>query len=320
MTADPKVSVCVVVYNQEHFIGKCLESLVGQSTMFPYEILVGDDCSTDDSRSIISRYAKAYPGIVKPLFHERNLGPQLNLLMVHRLACGKYIAHIDGDDYALPGKLQKQSDYLDANPGCSAVVHRLANVDQQGTFLKTNWPDKFSCEMYDLERLVLKHPEFGHSSLMYRQGAYDHLFSLSQNEKILDFHIYIHLASLGLIGVINETLGVYRCGVGISTKYNFVNLVVDALNKARKLGLKEVVFREAASRQIYSFSTRALAEGELDLFRNLVAESYSLKVMNMEHFILFKLRNIPIALRALLALNNIRKGVKKRILSLNFFK
>lgn len=52
---DIKVSVCVVAYNQENYIAECLESLVKQVTSFKFEIIVGEDCSTDGTRAIVQK-------------------------------------------------------------------------------------------------------------------------------------------------------------------------------------------------------------------------------------------------------------------------
>ena len=64
-----KVSVAIITYNQEEFIGKAIESAVNQVTDFEYEILVGDDLSTDGTRDIILAYQKRYPDKVIPVFH-----------------------------------------------------------------------------------------------------------------------------------------------------------------------------------------------------------------------------------------------------------
>lgn len=58
MNADIKVSVCVVTYNQEKFIAECLQSLVEQITDFPFEIIVGEDCSTDKTREIVIEFQR----------------------------------------------------------------------------------------------------------------------------------------------------------------------------------------------------------------------------------------------------------------------
>lgn len=100
MESDIQVSVCVVTYNQENYLVECLESLVKQQTNFKFEIIIGEDCSTDNTRTIVQSYAEKYPNLIIPLFHEKNIGPFDNIKEVYRKAQGKYIAHMDGDDFA----------------------------------------------------------------------------------------------------------------------------------------------------------------------------------------------------------------------------
>ena len=130
-TQEIKVSVCVVTYNQEQYIAQCLQSLVDQETKFNFEVIVSDDCSTDKTPEIIKNFQERYPDIIKPIFHKRNMGAYKNFIFVHEQAKGKYIAHVDGDDYALPGKLQIQSDYLDENLDCNIVWTRMKVLDQK---------------------------------------------------------------------------------------------------------------------------------------------------------------------------------------------
>ena len=135
---DIQVSVCVVTYNQENYIAECLESLVNQVTNFRYEIIVGEDCSTDGTRAIVQRYVEKYPDLIVPLFYKENLGPVENLKQVYKKAKGKYIAHMDGDDVALPNKLQKQYNILEYYTECNVCSHDAFRVNVNGESLKNN--------------------------------------------------------------------------------------------------------------------------------------------------------------------------------------
>ena len=119
----PKVTVCVVTYNQELYIEQCLQSIVDQETNFYFDVLVSDDCSSDKTREIIQQFAEKYPNI-KLLLRDKNIGALENFVDTHKTATGEYICHIDGDDYWLPTKLQKQTDFLDRNTECNLVWTR----------------------------------------------------------------------------------------------------------------------------------------------------------------------------------------------------
>ena len=163
---DIQVSVCVVTYNQESYIAECLESLVTQQTNFKFEIIVGEDCSTDNTRSIVQSYVEKYPGLVVPMFYEKNVGAVENIKQVYKAAKGKYIAHIDGDDMALPGKLQKQFDILEKNQDCSICVHNMDAVDGNSNSMKREFTI-FDEKKYSLIDMYLINPFFIHSSKMF---------------------------------------------------------------------------------------------------------------------------------------------------------
>ena len=131
----PKVSVCVITYNHENYIRKCLQSIVDQITEFDFEVIIGEDCSTDGTKAIVEEFTNKYPHIIIPIFQKKNIDSGVkNLLDVYAKATGLYIAHIDGDDYMLPGKLQAQAALLDDNMHCVAVWHRVDYFDDLGGF------------------------------------------------------------------------------------------------------------------------------------------------------------------------------------------
>jgi glycosyltransferase involved in cell wall biosynthesis len=99
-------------------------------------VIVGDDVSTDGTRAIVQEFAKRYPQTVIPILHEQNIGPTQNYLAVHNRASGEYIAHIDGDDFALPGKLEKQARILDREPKTAFVVHECRVVDADNNVVR----------------------------------------------------------------------------------------------------------------------------------------------------------------------------------------
>ncbi len=111
-----KVSVFLVTYNQEQYIRQALNSIVMQQVNFDYEVIVGEDCSTDATPTICDEYAATYPQI-KVYHHNPNKGLLGNWEFVMNKCQGEYIALLEGDDYWIDThKLQKQVDFLDMNP------------------------------------------------------------------------------------------------------------------------------------------------------------------------------------------------------------
>jgi glycosyltransferase involved in cell wall biosynthesis len=223
---NPKVTVCVVTYNQESYIAQCLQSLVEQQTDFDFEVIVGDDGSSDGTVAVVQQFAARYPGIVRTVLHPENIGPTRNYLSVHDIARGIYTAHLDGDDYALPGKLQAQADYLDAHPGCAVVWHRMEVFDDAGTFCVPNLPD---VAMFDDGKVCMSDLlAFGsigyHSSIMYRASARPpHVF----DGEVLDFKYAVEFLMSGYAKYLEPVFGGYRLNVhtGISREGNGVRVV-----------------------------------------------------------------------------------------------
>lgn len=122
---QPLVSVCIPTFQHKFFIADCLESVLAQKTAFDFEIILGEDDSTDGTREICQEYAARYPEKIR-LFLRKDqdkipiLGRKsgrINYLENFREARGKYIAMLDGDDcWVRSDKLQKQVEKLEKNP------------------------------------------------------------------------------------------------------------------------------------------------------------------------------------------------------------
>lgn len=120
MTGVPLVSIRCTVYNQAKYLRQCLDGFVMQQTTFPFEAIVHDDASTDESADIIREYAEKYPHIIKPILETENQytkhdGSLMRVLDAAIHPQSKYVAHCEGDDYwSDPHKLQLQVDFLRA--------------------------------------------------------------------------------------------------------------------------------------------------------------------------------------------------------------
>lgn len=208
-----KVSVTIITYNQSKFIRKAIDSALAQQTSFPFEILVGDDCSTDGTQEIIREYEQQYPGKVIAVFHPRNLGKNggINFLETLKRTKGEYYALMDGDDYWTdPLKLQKQADYLDAHPIYSTVFHNALITYEDGTasHLLNGLIMK---PFYTVDDLIGEEEVWfmATSSTMYRNTIkeYPRWFRESSSG---DIPRLILKAKLGPIGYIPDVMSVYR--------------------------------------------------------------------------------------------------------------
>lgn len=115
---NPLVSVYIATYNQENFIRQAIDSALAQRTDFEYEILVGDDCSTDGTGAICAEYQRRHPNKIRFITADRNVS-QLggNGTRLRHLARGEFLAPLEGDDYWTDTeKLQKQIEVFQRHP------------------------------------------------------------------------------------------------------------------------------------------------------------------------------------------------------------
>jgi glycosyltransferase involved in cell wall biosynthesis len=121
----------MITYNHAPYISQAIESVLIQKTNFTFELVIGEDCSTDNTHEIVMKYKNKYPEIINLLPSEHNLGLMKNMYRTEKACRGKYIAYCEGDDYwHRSDKLQIQSDYLEIHPECGLIhsdYNRLFN-------------------------------------------------------------------------------------------------------------------------------------------------------------------------------------------------
>ena len=216
----PKVSVCVITYNHEKYIRQCLQSVVDQHVDFDFEVIVGDDHSTDGTRAILNEIANRYPEIIKVKFQKKNTGGPQNYLDIHSAARGEYVAHLDGDDYWLPGKLAQQLSFLDQHPECVAVYSNALVVDNEGELIGV-FNNRIQ-ETFDINYLLAKGNFLNHSSLFYRSSCNSEILGLEG--PFLDYKVHLRIARKGCLGYLNKVLVVYRQGSQSSFLLNKLEL------------------------------------------------------------------------------------------------
>lgn len=154
----PALSVCIPTYNHERYIRQCLEGVMMQQTNFSFEVIIGEDCSTDATRSIVKEFERQYPGMIKPIYHEKNVGAQRNAYeFCWPELRGKYIAVCEGDDcWTDPHKLQKQVDFLEQHPDFVLCFHGVRTINENDEVLKEDPLYGFT-KAYDWKSIFHKH-------------------------------------------------------------------------------------------------------------------------------------------------------------------
>lgn len=141
---NPLVSVCIQTYQHADFIRDCLDGVLMQKTDFEYEVLLGEDYSTDGTRDVCIEYAKKYRDKIRLFLHRRENNIEIagspsgrfNFLYNLCSSKGTYIAICEGDDYWTDTyKLQKQVDYMERHPDTVMTYHKHRNIDVEGNVL-----------------------------------------------------------------------------------------------------------------------------------------------------------------------------------------
>lgn len=215
MEQKPLVSIICLVYNHENFVRDALDGFIMQKVNFPFEVIIHDDASTDNSSQIIREYERKYPDIIKPIYQTENQYFKERgrvTKIVYGAAKGKYIALCEGDDYWTdPLKLQKQVDFLEQNPDHILCVGGFKNYNvNTGDYGETikyidNKKMNYSFRLEDtlgfwmtktLTALFRNDRQVLNQSMKYGYGR--------------DVHLFYHLLKLGKGYYFTNILGVYR--------------------------------------------------------------------------------------------------------------
>jgi len=138
----PQISVIVTTYNQEKTIGRTLDSILMQQCHVPFEIVIGEDCSTDGTLSVCQKYAEMHPDIIRVMANKPNKGIINNYFDCILAAQGEYIADCAGDDFWIdPLKLEKEVTILEQHPDVT-LVHTDWNSYNETTGTSTPSPQK----------------------------------------------------------------------------------------------------------------------------------------------------------------------------------
>lgn len=248
---QPLVSICVQTYQHENYIADCLDGILMQKTNFPFEIILGEDDSQDNTRQICIEYADKYPERIRLYLRDRKLTQlkdqhgklirRLNGIFTRKSAGGKYIAMCEGDDYWTdPLKLQKQVDFLEANESYSLCV---------SGYLKYNVYTNEAESIITIPPNVVKGAEGYTFTLEHTKENWltKTLTALFRNDKEIlektynykygrDINLYYHMLKSGKGFYFTTEMGTYRIHKGgiNSMKQGKVNTVA-AYNVYREL-------------------------------------------------------------------------------------
>jgi glycosyltransferase involved in cell wall biosynthesis len=208
-----KLSVCITTFNVEKYIAQTIESVLSQKTSFDYEIIVGEDRSTDNTVSILRKFEAEYPNKIRLIHNKENLGMMKNFIKTIEFANSKYIAILDGDDYWTDdSKLQKQFEFLESNPEYTLCWHDSLIVDSNGN-VKSSFTERFVGRNNNLDLdlyQVIRWKVLGGTSSIFFRNVLSPFPSWAYNLYGTDAILFMRCRELGKLFYMSGIMSAYR--------------------------------------------------------------------------------------------------------------
>ena len=282
------VSACLITYNQEKYIEECIKGALSQK-IDRYEIIIGDDCSTDRTSEICSKYDELYPNLIKYYRREQNLGMIGNWITTIQNAQGKYIALCEGDDYWTdPLKLQKQVDFLEENEEYVVTSHNAKVINSEGEILKQRQLPKLTSNKEYSQQTLKKGIHLLTLTIVFRNVYFSSIFK--------EYFVNILNADTYLI----SCLGFYGKGM-------YLDNIGDACYRVHEGGVwskksEFIKFRNLINTysSLYNLHNRQCSEDDvLNYFKNLLSKLSDKMISRADKkisFVEFK-NSVPIYLK-----------------------
>ncbi|MEA5141188.1 glycosyltransferase family 2 protein [Arcicella rigui] len=237
ITQEPLVSVVICSFNRENTIFQTIDSILSQQCDFFFEIIIGDDCSTDGARELCLNYKQRFPEIFKLVFQTENYGLGKNWALAVKEARGRYLAFCDDDDYwHNPNKLQMQFDFLEKNKDYG-MVHTEIDllVEPQKKIVKNNNLNKYIPQGYLFYEIFKGKVPICFSSSFIRKDAIDKYLPLDLYIQhcfnIQDWPTWMFIAKHVKIGYLNISTTTYRTGHSSISNTNSKKKIEEKLEK-----------------------------------------------------------------------------------------
>lgn len=206
MNTVPKISLIMSVYNGEDYVAETIESVINQ-TFKEWEFVIINDCSTDNTSKILAEYASK-DARVKVHTNETNLRLPSCLNKALSLAEGKYIARMDADDICMPDRLQKQYDFMEANPNVDLSSCRFLTL-KNGVYSSGGCGGKGDSESIKALLLVtnpILHPGIIAKADVIKELGYDKNFTCTEDMELWTRFVLNNKR----VEILSEYLMIYR--------------------------------------------------------------------------------------------------------------
>ena len=291
---NPLVSILMPTYNHERFIKQAIESALSQKCDYSYELLINDDCSTDNTLKIAKEYEERYPDKIKVFTHEKNQGLLKSYKYLLQQAQGKYIAVLESDDvWSNENKLQIQISFLEEHDDYGLVCSDYYTIDEnsvkQSDVIK-DFDKNQNDEWYDA---LMGFASIGALTIIFRKSEYDKYCNIDDfiNLKFQTFDrgVWLSIAKHCKCHYFHEQLAAYRViSSSISNSgnfekaYSFAKSVMDIHEYViSKYGLGKISRKEFDQKKIIWYVNLCITHRNFGEFKKL---SRQLQVTNLKYF------------------------------------
>ena len=249
INTEPLVSIIVLCYNQENTISKCLESIISQDLNVKFEVLIGDDASTDGTSEICEKFALKYNNIIY-VKRKKNIGMINNYIDIIKRAKGIFVAQCAGDDFWIDNyKLQKQIDFLNCNH-TYGMVHTNYKVLSKNKLKKSNI---FVPTEYIFDNL-LNSNFICAPTIMIKKDILTEAINenvINKNTVIEDYTLWLFTSQFYKIGYLDDITSVYRKNINsisnfedVKDENNFINSMINIQISFAKKNKKIFILKE----------------------------------------------------------------------------
>lgn len=160
------ISVVIPSYNRSGTVGQTIDSILAQKVAADVEIVIGDDCSTDNAREVLLRYKEQHQNVIKLIFHKKNMGLSANWATCVKACKGKYICNCDNDDFwHNEHKLQIQLDYMETHQGSNICITNHCTYNRTTGEIKE---EQVHLDHEHIQKQMWNGGHFCNATIMYR--------------------------------------------------------------------------------------------------------------------------------------------------------
>lgn len=298
---DVLVNVVMVTYNQEKYITQAIESVLRQSCLFKYRLIISDDGSGDNTKEICRNYCQLYPDKIIFVDNDQNVGLVKNYKRAFDLCTGKYIAILEGDDYWIDNyKLQKQVLILEKYPDVG-MVHGNTYILSGNILNKSKSRNKKYLEGNIFKKLILNNSIYP-LTVLFRKELYerhiDYNLFIENNFRTIDYALWLGIAANSKIKYVKDYLSVYRIEIGSISN-------VDSFEKAEKF-METAYFVQKYYCKKYNLNQRILRNAQNNIHYSLLSTALSFNDFKSakKYGILFKPNSLVGLVKKIVCLNS----------------